>query len=63
MTGNPRCPECNGRGAVMRHGRWCACTCVTGTKAALRAQHLRRMADPNYKPIVKRTGEPKQQDK
>jgi hypothetical protein len=35
--GNPRCPLCDGRGGVFRHGRWhkCECTRMTPAKRAI----------------------------
>lgn len=53
MKGNPRCPECNGRGAIMLRGRFVVCTCVRGSKDALRAQHEQRMNDPAFAAFIR----------
>lgn len=37
--GNPRCPDCNGKG-VIRVGRgWRSCVCVRGTAESARLNH------------------------
>jgi hypothetical protein len=60
MKGNPRCPKCNGRGAVMHRGRFVVCDCAYGSKEAIRAQHQRRLADPGYKSVLDRDAEQRQ---
>lgn len=59
MKGNPSCPKCNGSGGLRHRGRFVVCTCVRGDPAALRAQHERRMADPNFAAFIAKLRKPK----
>lgn len=58
MKGDPGCPECNGRGGRIRHGRFVVCICVRVTAAKLQAQRkMYESAGHTYKSVLERDRE------